>query len=140
MADYVSNIKSIVAARRCVYEKLSDLNGLAKVGDALRQHPEASKVQLEAIDSDTCAFVIAGAGRLELKVVEREEDKTIKLEAQQSPIPLTMWIQLLEPTPGDTRLRLTLRTELNFMMKKMLGSKLQDGVERMADMLAQLPY
>lgn len=140
MADYVSNIKPILAERSRVYDKLSDLNGLSKIGDALKQHPEASKVEIEAIDSDTCSFVISGAGRLTLKVVEREINKTIKLEAQQSPIPLTMWIQLIEPNPGDTRLRLTLRTELNFIMKKMIGGKLQDGVERMADMLAMLPY
>lgn len=140
MADYVSNIKAIGTDRQRVYEKLSDLSGLSKVGDALSAHPDASKVQIEAIDRDTCAFIISGAGRLELKVVEREPDKTIKLEAQSSPIPLTLWIQLLEPAPSDTRLRLTLRTELNFFMKKMIGSKLQDGVERMADMLSQLPY
>lgn len=140
MADYVSNIKAIGSDRQSVYDKLSDLSGLSKVGEALSGHPDADKVQIEAIDRDTCAFIISGAGRLELKVVEREPDKTIKLEAQHSPIPLTLWIQLLEAAPSDTRLRLTLRTELNFLMKKMLGSKLQDGVERMADMLAALPY
>lgn len=140
MADYVSNIKSIASDRARVYDKLSDLSGLSSVSEALSAHPDASKVQIEAIDRDTCAFVISGAGRLELKVVEREPDKTIKLEAQSSPIPLTLWIQLLEPAPSDTRLRLTLRTELNFIMRKMIGSKLEEGVERMADMLAQLPY
>lgn len=140
MADYVSNIKQIGAPRQSVYDKLSDLSALSRIGDALSAHPEASKIQIEAVDRDTCAFVISGAGRLELKVVEREPDKTIKLEAQSSPIPLTLWIQLLEPAPSDTRLRLTLRTELNFIMRKMLGSKLEEGIERMADMLAQLPY
>ncbi|KGN83979.1 SRPBCC family protein [Porphyromonas sp. COT-290 OH860] len=140
MADYVSNIKSIAASRHRVYATLSDLTGLSRIGEALKQHPEASKIQIEAIDQDTCAFVISGAGRLTLKVVEREPDKTIKLEAEQSPVPITLWVQLLEAAPEDTRLRLTLRTELNFLMKKMIGGKLQDGVERMADMMAAVPY
>ncbi len=139
MADYVSQIKAISAKRTNVYNKLSDLSGLASIGDRLKG-TEAAQVEIEAIDSDSCAFVIPKAGRLVFRIVEREPEKTVKLEAEASPIPLTMWIQLLEPQEGDTRLRLTLRTELNFMMKKMVGGKLQEGVERLADMMAMLPF
>lgn len=139
MADYTSNIKSIAVSRSRVYSRLSDLSGLSRVREVIPEE-HAGKIDIEAIDSDTCAFNIPMAGKLTLKVVEREPDKTIKLEAQSSPIPLTIWIQLIEPEVGDTRLRLTLRTELNFMMKKMLGGKLQEGVEKLADMMAMLPY
>lgn len=139
MADYTSNIKTILAPRPRVYARLSDLSGLSKVKELIPAD-KLGKIDIEAIDSDTCAFVIPMAGRLELKIVEREPDKTIKLEAQSAPIPLTIWIQLIEPEAGDTRLRLTLRTELNFMMKKMVGGKLQEGLERLADIMAALPY
>lgn len=140
MADYVSNIKVIEAPRALVYSRLSDLRGLENVSSILKQHPEASKIDIEVIDADSCAFVIPMAGKLMLRIVEREPDKTIKLEADQSPIPLTLWVQLLEDDAQHTHLRLTLRTELNLLMKQMIGSKLQDGVERMADMMASLPY
>ena len=72
--------------------------------------------------------------------MEREPEGTIKLATDQSPLDLTIWIQLIEPNASDTRLRLTLRAELNFFVQKMIGSKLQDGVEKLADMLARLPY
>ncbi len=139
MTDYVSQIKAIVAPRSAVYDKLSKLSNLAGIGDKLKGS-ELEKVDIEAIDDDTCAFNIPKAGRLVLRIVEREENKTIKFEAEASPIPLTMWVQLLEPNPNDTRLRLTLRTDLNFMMRKMLGNKLEEGVNRLADMMAMLPY
>lgn len=140
MADYVSGIKSIRATQTQVYSKLSDLSGLATIGEALKAHPEASKVGIEAIDADNCAFVIPGAGRLHLRIVERSPEKTIKLESVDAPIEITLWIQLVPADIYDTRLRLTLRTELNFLMKKMIGGKLQDGVERLADMMAAMPY
>lgn len=140
MADYVSGIKSITNTTERVYNKLSDLSGMATIGEALKHHPEASKIGIEGIDSDNCAFVIPGAGRLQLRIVEREANKTIKLESVDAPIALTMWIQLVEAGTYDTRLRLTLRTELNFIMKKMIGSKLQEGVEKLADMMAMIPY
>ena len=37
-------------------------------------------------------------------------------------------------------MRLTLKAELNMMMKMMIGSKLQKGIDNMAAVLAQLPY
>lgn len=140
MADYVSSIKSIRASQSQVYNKLSDLSGMASIGEALKNHPEASKIGIEAIDADNCAFVIAGAGRMQMRIVEREPNKTIKLEAIDAPIELTLWIQLVAADSYDTRLRLTLRTELNFLLRKMIGGKLQDGVEKLADMMAMLPY
>ena len=136
MADYTSNIKSIASTQERVYNKLSDLSGMAAIGEALKNHPEASKIGIEGID----AFIIAGAGRLHLRIVEREPNKTIKLEAVDAPIDLTMWIQLVPADTYDTRLRLTLRTELNFIMRKMIGGKLQEGVEKLADMMAMIPY
>lgn len=140
MADYISGIKSIKAHQGQVYDKLKDLSGLAKIGEALQSHPEASKISVEATDEDNCVFIIAGLGRLHLRVTEREPEKTIKLEAVDAPIELSLWIQLLSADTYDTRLRLTLRTELNFLMKKMVGSKLQEGVDKLADMIAMLPY
>lgn len=139
MTDYVSKIKHIPAPRSLVYSKLSDLRGLSRISEALK-HTEAGKVELEVIDADTVAFQVPMAGKLSLKIVEREPEGTIKLEAQQSPLPITLWIQLLELAPADTRLRLTLRTELNFLTKQLVGSKLEEGVEKLADLLASVPY
>ena len=139
MSDYISSIKSIPAPRHHVYERLSDLNGLASVKEHLPEETK-EKIQIEPIDRDSCAFVIPGAGRLVLHIVEREPEGTIKLATDQSPLDLTIWIQLIEPNASDTRLRLTLRAELNFFVQKMIGSKLQDGVEKLVEMLARLPY
>lgn len=140
MADYISDIKQISSTQERVFQKLSDLSGMAAIGEALKNHPEASKIGIEGIDADNCAFIIAGAGRLHLRIVEREPHKTIKLESVDAPIDITLWIQLVPADTYDTRLRLTLRTELNFIMRKMVGSKLQEGVNKLAEMMAMLPY
>lgn len=139
MSDYTSSIKTIAAPRTNVYNRLANLGGLASVQDRLPEEAR-EKISIEPIDNDSCAFVIPGAGRLVLRVVEREPEETIKLATEQSPIDLTLWIQLLEPTYGDTRLRLTLRADLNFFMRKMIGGKLQEGIDKLADMLTMIPY
>ena len=44
MSDYISSIKSIPAPRHRVYERLSDLNGLASVKEHL---PEEAKEKIQ---------------------------------------------------------------------------------------------
>ena len=139
MSDYVSNIKTIAAPRSRVYDRLSNLGGLASIQDRLPEEAR-EKISIEAIANDSWAIEIPAAGRLGRRIVERRPEETIKLATDQSPIDLTIWIQLLEPAPGDTRLRLTLRADLNFFLKKMIGGKLQEGVDKLADMLAMIPY
>ena len=76
----------------------------------------------------------------DLRIIEREEPKTIKLEGEGTPVPLTLWIQLLPLDAMSCKMRLTLRAELNFFIRQMVSKPLQDGVENIANMLAGLPY
>lgn len=139
MTEYKSGIKAINAPRERVFNTLSDLNNLKGLTNMLPQEHK-DKMSIEVVSADECIFDIQGAGKVKLLIVEREQDKTIKFEAQSSPIPLKMWIQLLEPNPNDTRLRLTLHTELNFFIRKMIGNKLEKGVDQIATMLSAIPY
>jgi hypothetical protein len=84
-------------------------------------------------------------GTLALDIVNREDPSvnsgkgTIKFQTSQSPIDANMWIQLL---PGElgTRMKLTLKADLNPMLKMMLGNKLEAGIDKFADMLSMIPY
>ena len=51
-----------------------------------------------------------------------------------------MWIQVLPSEGVGTKMRLTLKADLNAMIKMMVGSKLESGVDKLADMLAMLAY
>ncbi len=137
MTEYVSDIKQINADRTAVYGTLSDLTHVRAVADRI---PQDKGFQIEAIDADNLAVIIPGAGKMQLHIVEREENKTIKLETVNFPVKANAWIQLLEPNQGDTRLRLTLHADLNMMLRSMLGSKLKDMVNQMATMLSMIPY
>ncbi len=72
---------------------------------------------------------------------EREPYKTIKYRADRnSPVPMTLWVQLVEKAPNDTRIRLTLHAELSMMMKMMLKNKLDTGINQIAEALTRIPY
>lgn len=159
MAEYKSEVKKIFYPQQRVYARLSDLNNLAVIqqnadnpelrrraleqaGDKIK--PEQLDQLIEKIrelkfDQDSVSGN-SPVGNITLRIIEREEPKTIKFALEGAPIQANMWIQLLPATDSECAMRLTLKADLNFFIKQVIGSKLEQGVEGLAQMLASIPY
>ncbi len=135
-SKFESTVRQINAPQERVYEMLSNLQNLERVRDRL---PE-DKLQGLEFDSDSVSVEAPMVGRLALQVVEREEPKTIKFEATQSPVPLNFWIQLLPVTEDTCKMKLTLKADLNIFLRGMVQKPLQEGIERAADVLQNIEY
>ena len=98
------------------------------------------KIQDFTFDRDTLSVAVQPVGQITLRIIERDEPKCIKFEADESPIPFNFWIQLLPLTDDTCKMRLTLKTNLNPLMKAMVGSHLEEALEKMADMIAGIKY
>jgi len=136
MADFVSDIKTIPHGDDKVFAMLSDLSNLERVKDRIPQ----DKLQNFTFDRDTCSFSVSPVGSVEFKIIEREPNRTIKFETTNSPVPLTMWIQLKQVETNDTKMKMTVRADLNPFIKPMVSKPLQEAVNRISDVLANLPY
>lgn len=136
MNKFESSVKVVPYSQERVYEKLSDLSNLEAIKDRL---PE-EKVKDLSFDSDTLSFNVAPVGQLTLKIVEREPSKCIKLETISSPLPFNMWIQLVATAEDECKLKVTIGMELNPFMKAMVQKPLEEGLEKMAGMLAMISY
>jgi carbon monoxide dehydrogenase subunit G len=80
-------------------------------------------------------------GLTEIRIVNREPFKTIKVESSGGlPLSFTFWIQLLPVDAFSTQMRLTLHADLSMMIQMIVGSKLEEGINQLADTLASLPY
>lgn len=136
MSTFESSIKQIPYPQAAVYRNLSDLNNLEKVRDRV---PE-DKVKDFTFDHDTVSINVDPVGQLTLRICDREEPKCIKFETAQSPLPFNLWIQILPITETTSKMKLTLKADIPFMLKGMVSGPLQDGLEKIADALAQVPY
>ena len=136
MTKFESQVKFIAASQTAVYEKLSDLNNLEKVKDRL---PE-DKVKNLTFDADSMSVEVSPVGKISLQIVEKEPCKCIKFGTTDSPLPFNLWIQLLPVTETECKMKLTIGVELNPFMKAMVQKPLQEGLQKMADMLALIPY
>lgn len=136
MTKFESSVKHILASQAAVFGKLSDLSNLENVKDRLPQ----DKVKSFSFDSDSLTVEVDPVGKITLQIVEKEPFKCIKFATTTSPLPFNLWIQLLPVTETECKMKLTIGMELNMFMKAMVQKPLGEGVEKLADMLAMIPY
>jgi len=136
MTKFESSVKQIPYPVEDVYRNISDLSNLERVRDRI---PE-DKLNSFAFDQDSVSVNVAPVGDLKLRIVEREEGKCVKFETEQSPLPFNLWIQVLPVSASESKMKVTVKADIPFMLKGMVSGPLQDGVEKIADALAQIPY
>lgn len=146
VTKYVSDIKIVNNNQEIIFNYLSNFENLSKyVNEGLlskmtEQVPQIQISNFES-DADSCRFQIAGMGLTEIRIIERDPYKTIKISSSGSmPVGIVFWIQLLPVSAYETKLRLTLDADMSMMIKMMVNKKLEEGINRLADMLAALPY
>lgn len=136
MTKFESSIKQVPYAQEAVYNNLSDLRNLEKVRDRV---PE-DKLQDFSFDQDSVSVSVSPVGKITLRICEREEPKCVKFESVDSPMPFNLWIQVLPVSETSSKMKVTVKADIPFMLKGMVSGPLQDGVEKIADALAMVPY
>ena len=134
---YESKIGQIAANDAAVFNVLSNLENINHFRDVIPQ----DKIQDLEISSDRIRFKVEGLGqKIAIAILEREEYKTIKFGAENLPIPFNIWIQLKQVAELDTRIRITVKTDMPAMFRMMFDKKMQQGLDQAVDMLCQVPY
>lgn len=146
LSKYTSDIKHIDHSQEVVYNYLSNFEHLSQYfNESLlekisQQVPQIKITDFES-DQDSCRFKISGMGQAEIRIVNREPIKTIKIASSGGlPVEITFWIQLLPVNESQTKIKLTLHAEMSMMIKMVAGNKLEEGINQLAEMLTKLPY
>ena len=135
MATFESTVRQINYAQQSVYQLLSDLSNIDKVKDRM---PE-DKVKDLTFDTESIG-INTPMGAVKLNIVERDEPKCIKFETTESPLPFNFWIQILPVTVQSSKMKLTIKADLNPFIKGMVSKPLQEGIEKIADALQSIKY
>ena len=136
MSQYESSVKCIPYSQDRVYAKLEDLNNLEGLKDKL----PADKIKEFTYNRDEATVNVPPVGNVTIRVVEREVPKCIKLEAVGSPIPVTLWIQIIPNGDEASKMRVVVKAEINFMLKSMIEKPLKEGIEKIAEALSLIAY
>ena len=114
---------------------LCDLNNINKVKDRI----PADKLNDLSFDADSLSLSTP-MGAVRLRIVDREEPKCIKFATEESPLAFNFWIQILPVTEISSKMKLTIKAELNPFIKGMVSKPLQEGLEKIADALQMIRY
>lgn len=135
MATFESSIRQIDYPQERVYALLSDMNNIDKVKDRI---PE-DKANGLTFDANSIG-INTPMGAVKLIIVEREAPKCIKFETAESPLPFNFWIQILPVSETTSKMKLTIKAELNPFIKGMVSKPLTEGIEKIADALQAIHY
>lgn len=136
MTEFVSEIKTIQHEVSDVYTTLSDLNNLNLVKDRI----PADKIKNFSFDKDSVTVNVSPVGDVKFLIIDRIENDTIKFQGMQLPMELYLWIQIKKTADKETKLKLTVKADLNVFIKPMVSGPLSEGIEKIAEMLAVIPY
>lgn len=125
MTTFESRIGKIQSSQEKVFNFLSDFNNF-------KQFIPGDKVNDWKSDTDSCSFKVSGIGEVGLEIIEKNPFELIKITGNgMASVEFFLWIQLKEPIDNDTRVKLTMKAELNPMMKMVASKPLKNFLELM---------
>ena len=148
MTKFESSVKQIPHSQRSVYAMLSDLSNIQRLKDHLPEeatdNDEMNKVKDKlknlSFDQDSLSINVDPIGQVSMRIIERDEPKMIKLESEKSPFAFKFWIQVLPVMEASSKMKLTIDADIPFFAKSMVAKPLQEGIEKIADALAMIPF
>lgn len=134
MTKFESDIKKSPYSSETIFNFLSDFDHF---GDLI---PKDKISNWESM-GDSCRFTIDPVGEVGLRIVEKEAHSTIKLTGEgKTPFNFFLWIQLKEMASDDTRIKLTIKADMNPMIKMMASKPIKKFLEVLADGIANHKY
>ena len=126
-AHYTSKHGQVAKRPEELFMAFTDLRNFAQM---VPQGQVQAEIQA---DFDTLSVVVQGF-KIGVRVDDREPYRLIRLGSTESPVEFAAVLHF-EPyaIPGRTDFWIDLDANLNFMMKTMLGGKLQQALDKMVD-------
>ena len=126
-AHYTSKTGDVARRPEELYMAFTDLRNFARM-------VPRDKVAAEiTADFDQLSMEIQGF-RFGVRVDERQPYSLIRLGSSDSPVEFVGVLHFeASDTPGRTRFWIDLDANLNFMMKTMLGGRIQEAVDKLVD-------
>ena len=139
MSTYKSKVYPVSAAREQVFEKLSHPEALT---EKIKNLPPELQEKLHTVKfgEDSISFVVPPMGEMRMLFTERTAPSRIVIGPESSPVSFGLSINIGEGADGNATIETAMDIELNMFLRQVVGNKIEDGIDKMAQMLSRLPY
>ena len=132
MAKIESQITRSVEKEEALFSFLSNFNNFEHL-------LPPDKIKEWKSDGESCSFTIDGIGSAGLRIIEKEPFKLIKISSEPgTPINFFLWIQLKNVGENDTRIKISIEPDINFMLMSIVKGPLQEFVDMLATQISTL--
>ena len=134
-AHYESKHGTVSMRREELYMAFCDMRNFKNLAQDGAQAGVQAEIQA---DYDTLSIEVQGF-RIGVRVDERQHYEVIRIISSESPVEFVAALHFdASPIPGKTDFSIVLDANLNFMMKSMLGGKIQKGLDKAVDTLVDI--
>ncbi len=137
MAKYKSTPQTIDRPVEEVFESISNLARLQEYLDKLPQEEMARIGEIRFTD-DAIVIKAPAVGEISLNVVERTAPSLVKFAAAGAPVRMEMALLLAPATATTSTLVAELDADIPAMLRPMVGGKMQEAADKMAQMVVTL--
>jgi len=137
MSKYSSKPVVINHSAQVLYDKVSDLSYLQQ---RLEQLPPEARGRMGDVrfTTDSIAIEAPAVGTITLNVTQRISPSLVRLEAQNSPVPLGLEINLKPVGDAVTEVTADIDVEVPSMLKPFVGGKLQEAADKFGEMFSNI--
>ncbi len=134
MARY--NSKPVVVAKpaETLFDHISDIGSYQQRLDELPEE-ERKKLGDVKFTDDSIIITAAPVGEMRFDVVERTRPNRVVLSAAQSPVPLTMAVELSPVDAESTSVSSVIDVEIPAMLKPLVGGKMQEAADKFGELI-----
>lgn len=134
MIKFESRVGKVNSTEECVYQYLSNFDNFK---DVIPQ----DKVKDFRSAENFCSFTIDTIGQVGLRIVEKEPCKLIKISSDENTkFEFYFWIQIKQAGEQDTRIKLTIKANLNPMVKIIASRPLQMFLDKFIDRIETFDF
>lgn len=134
MTKFESRIGKLNTSGEKAFSFLSDFRNFSRF-------IPADKIKEWEASTEQCKFTVEGVGKVGLKIIEKEPYKLVKITGDSTAgLEFFFWIQIKEIGEKDTRVKLTIKVDLNPMMKIVAAKPLKSFVNLMVDKIEEYSF
>lgn len=137
MATYKGKAAVVNQPAVDVYNKISNLESYRQRLETL---PPELREKLGDVQftGDSIIITAQPVGNIVFQITEKVEPKHVRLEAQQSPVPFAIIINLADNGNDTSTVTPELNVEIPPMLKPLVGGKLQEAADKFGDLISTL--
>ncbi len=90
-------------------------------------------------ECNLCSFTVEGIGDMSFRIVDKKPNNMVKFSIENTQAEnVFLWVQLKEINTDDTKVKLTVKLDVNPMMRMFISKPLKQGLDKMIDTLEQI--